>query len=75
VESKGCAIITGASGGIGESLAKLLAAAGHSVLLVARNEAKLKSLCEQIRADYGTQASYLVKDLSKPESSEVDCGR
>lgn len=40
-------ILTGASSGIGESTARLLALAGHRLLLIARNEARLDALVAQ----------------------------
>lgn len=46
-------IITGASQGIGESTAKHLAASGATVILVARNAAKLESVVGAITSDGG----------------------
>jgi len=51
------AIITGASSGIGWSLAKLLAAEGCKVGLVARRRDKLDELASEIRQAGGTTAS------------------
>ena len=44
------ALVTGASQGIGEAIAKLLAKQGARVVLAARNEEKLKDLAERIAA-------------------------
>lgn len=46
-------IITGASSGIGEAAAKLLAQKGAKVVLGARREDKLEALAEAIARDGG----------------------
>ncbi|MTH52296.1 SDR family NAD(P)-dependent oxidoreductase [Bacillus mangrovi] len=56
--------ITGASGGIGEAMARKTAAAGASVVLLARREEKLKTLAAELRDTYGTEALYSVLDVS-----------
>lgn len=58
------ALITGASGGIGLELAKLFAADGHRLVLVARSEGKLQELSAQLRQQYNIQAHVLAKDLT-----------
>jgi uncharacterized protein len=45
--SKGTALITGASTGIGAVYADRLAKRGHNLILVARNEARLQALSAQ----------------------------
>jgi uncharacterized protein len=50
------ALITGASSGIGESLAHRFAAAGHNLVLVARSNEKLQSLAVELAALHGVQA-------------------
>src|SRR5262249_49537083 len=47
-------LITGASFGIGESVASLLASAGANVILVARSADKLEEIAAMIRAQGGT---------------------
>lgn len=54
------ALVTGASSGIGRDIAKELASRGYEVILVARNEEKLKSIKEEI----GDRASVYVADVS-----------
>jgi NADP-dependent 3-hydroxy acid dehydrogenase YdfG len=56
-------IITGASSGIGEATAKLLASKGAKVVLGARREHKLKQLVNEIQADSG-QAVYQEMDVT-----------
>lgn len=45
------ALITGASGGMGRDMAILLAERGYDLILVARNEDKLKELAESLNTD------------------------
>ena len=58
-------VITGASSGIGEVLAKNFAQGGFNLVLVARSENKLETLAQQIKTD--TQAKVWVEpaDLSR----------
>jgi len=59
-------VITGASSGIGEASAKLLASQGAKVVLGARREDRLQSLTESIK-DQGCQATYRVTDVTRLE--------
>jgi short-subunit dehydrogenase len=61
-------LITGASSGIGEVFARKLAARGRNVLLVARSEDKLITLCNELGRSNSVRAQYVALDLSKPES-------
>lgn len=58
------ALVTGASAGIGTSFAKLLAAEGHDVLLVARREDRLNELAEELRQAHGVRCEVLAIDLT-----------
>lgn len=62
-------VITGASSGIGEATAKLLAKKGAKVVLGARREERLAKLVEEIRSN-GGQAAYRVTDVVNPEDSK-----
>lgn len=62
------ALITGASSGIGEVFARKLAARGRNVLLVARSEDKLITLCNELGRSHSIRAQYVALDLSKPEA-------
>src|ERR1039458_3009864 len=59
-------LITGASGGIGEELARLFAAHRHDLVLVARSERKLQSLCGELARAHGIQSRSLAADLADP---------
>jgi uncharacterized protein len=61
-------LITGASSGIGEAFARRFAALGRNVLLVARSEDKLVTLCNELGRMNSIRAQYVAMDLSKPES-------
>jgi len=58
-------IITGASSGIGEATARLLASKGAKVVLGARREDRLQKLVQEIRSA-GGQAAYQVMDVAQP---------
>lgn len=56
-------LITGASSGIGEALADLLAAAGHDLVLVARRQDRLENAASRLRAR-GASVEVFVADLA-----------
>jgi short-subunit dehydrogenase len=61
-------LITGASSGIGAAFARKLAARGRNVLLVARSEDKLITLCNELGRVSGIRAQYFALDLLQPEA-------
>ena len=63
-------VITGASSGIGEAAARLLAQQGNKVVLAARREEKLKQIVADIQAS-GGDAVYQVTDVSKVADNEA----
>lgn len=67
--ARGVALITGASDGIGSELARCFARDRHDVVLVARNEEKLKSVATEIASAYGVRVSHIVQDLSAPDGA------
>ncbi|TBX45682.1 SDR family oxidoreductase [Lactiplantibacillus paraplantarum] len=58
-------VITGASSGIGEASAKLLASHGAKVVLGARRESQLQEIVNDIKAN-GGQAVFRVTDVTNP---------
>lgn len=65
---KGTALVTGASAGLGRDYARLFAADGHDVVLVARRRERLDELAGEI-GQRGVQAHVLPLDLSEPDAS------
>jgi len=61
---KGAALITGASTGIGAVYADRLAKRGHDLILVARDETRLKALAERLTAETGVKTEVLRADLA-----------
>ncbi|MGB6968713.1 MAG: SDR family NAD(P)-dependent oxidoreductase, partial [Methyloceanibacter sp.] len=61
------ALVTGASSGIGEALAKRYGKDGAHVLLLARNAERLGAVAETIRREGGTASVYAV-DLAQSEA-------
>ena len=63
-ESKGTALITGASSGIGAIYADRLARRGHDLILIARNQERLEALATRLIEDTGRSVEVIIADLS-----------
>jgi len=61
------AIVCGSTQGIGKAAAIELAMLGASVILVARDEGKLKSVVEELQLYSGQSHAYIVADFNDPE--------
>ena len=61
-----CALVTGASSGIGRVFAERLARDGHDLILVARRRKRLEDLAHQLEKD-GVGAEVIVADLNTAE--------
>lgn len=64
------ALVTGASGGIGEAFAEIFAENKVDLILVARSKEKLESLAKKLIAKHGVRVTVLAHDLSRLE--EID---
>lgn len=67
VQSKGKALVTGASSGIGAIYAERLAARGFDLLLVARDQSRLEASADKLRAEHGVHVEVLKADLTQKE--------
>ena len=59
-------LVTGASSGRGEEIAKELGKKGYDIILVARNEKKLKEVASKVQ----TKTRIIIMDLSKKENCQ-----
>jgi short-subunit dehydrogenase len=59
------ALITGASGGLGEEFSRLFAADGYNLVLVARNKERLQSLAVELETKHRITAHVITTDLSQ----------
>lgn len=62
--SKGKALVTGSSSGIGAVYADRLAKQGYDLILVARNESRLKELASRVSKETGRSITTLPADLN-----------
>lgn len=69
---KQTALVTGASGGIGQSISEVLAKNGYDVLLhYHSNKEAANRLAERLSASFGVKASAIQADLSSPDGAET----
>ncbi len=64
-------MVTGASTGLGEQFARQLAGHGFGLVLVARDEQRLRRLAEQLRSQHAVDVEVLAADLA----DAAQCGR
>ena len=68
---KTTAVITGASSGIGLELARLLAADGYDLIMVARRVERLQQLAVELENNHGTTVRIIQMDLAKPDAGHT----
>jgi short-subunit dehydrogenase len=64
------ALITGASTGIGYELGKCFAADRHNLILIARQEARLRQVAAELSEQFSVSARVIVADLAKPDAPQ-----
>ena len=65
------ALITGASAGLGSDFARLFAADGHDVVLVARRKDKLEELANELADQHGVESHIIASDLADAASPQA----
>lgn len=67
------ALVTGASSGIGEAFAEVLAAEGFGLVVTARREERLSALADRLRRQHGVRVDVVVADLSARDAPARLC--
>ena len=62
------AVVTGATGGLGEEFCKLAAADNMDVVLVARNQKKMHEVAQELQLQFGVQTYEIALDLSQNDA-------
>jgi hypothetical protein len=65
------ALVTGASSGIGDSFAKLLAQSGVNLILVARRVDRLEALKATLEDKHGVKVDVIAQDLSSIDAAQL----
>ena len=65
--SRGLAVVTGATAGIGREFAEQLARRGHDLLLVARDRVRLAEAAGSLASKYGVETGFFAADLTRDE--------
>ena len=69
-KNEACALITGASSGIGREYALLLAGRGFDLILVGNREEENRQVAREIAERYGVSVWPLYADLARPDAAE-----
>ncbi|WP_430593135.1 SDR family NAD(P)-dependent oxidoreductase [Humidisolicoccus flavus] len=64
-------LITGASSGLGAEFARVFAARGSNLVLVARRLGRLDELAAEIRAEHDVTVLVIAMDLARPEAGDA----
>ena len=69
--SRPVALVTGPTAGLGRVFADRLAARGHDLVLVARDEGRLKTVADELATSYGVSCEVIVADLVDRDQLKV----
>lgn len=69
--SRKTALVTGASAGLGVQFARLFAADGCDLVLVARRRESMEALATELRDTHGVAVQVIAEDLARPEAAEA----
>ncbi|MDR2908623.1 MAG: SDR family oxidoreductase [Oscillospiraceae bacterium] len=75
MRNKKTALITGASGGLGNALCRQFASAGYRLILSGRNPARLRARAEYLSRVYGVSVCYFAGDLGVKGAARELCAR
>jgi uncharacterized protein len=62
------ALVTGPTSGLGRAYAETLASRGHDLVLVARDQARLGTVADELRARHGVSCEILAADLADEDA-------
>ncbi|MFQ5889032.1 MAG: SDR family NAD(P)-dependent oxidoreductase [Gemmatimonadota bacterium] len=68
VSRSAAALVTGASSGIGEALARRFARGGYAVVLTARSEERLREVAGELEKNFRVPTRVIAGDLADPEA-------
>ena len=63
-------LVTGASSGIGQEIAREFAAMGYDLMLTARNEQRLAELAAELRSEHNVDVIFMPCDLTEKDAAE-----
>jgi uncharacterized protein len=67
---KQCALVTGASSGLGMEIARVLAQRGIHLAIAARRRDRLETLAEELRREHRVEVAVFVADLATPMGAQ-----